>query len=99
MAKFSKEHQPNADKRGRPTGSPNKQKSEFRRGGKQLLSDLMTRALAGDDEAAKMVLPFISKPKPHTEICSLDGELLQARIKEITELEQRLEALEQSAKS
>ena len=96
MAKFSKEHQPNADKRGRPVGSQNKQKAEFRAQGKQLLHDLMTRALAGDDESAKMILPFISKPKPHTEITTLDGQLLQARIKEITELEQRLEALEQA---
>ncbi len=94
MAKFSKEHQPNAGKRGRPTGSPNKQKSEFRKGGKQLLSDLMTRALAGDDEAAKMVLPFISKPKPHTEVTTLDGQLLQAKITELTVLREKIEALE-----
>ena len=97
MAKFTKDNQPEG--RGRPVGSQNKQKAEFRRGGRKLLDNLMARALDGCDEAAKLVLPFIAKPKPYTEICSLDGELLQARIKEITELEQRLEALEQSAKS
>ncbi len=97
MAKFSKEHQPNADKRGRPTGSPNKQKSEFRKGGRKLLDNLMERALNNDDEAAKLVLPFIAKPKPYTEICSIDGQLLQAKIKVITELEERLEALEMAS--
>lgn len=97
MAKFTKDNQPEG--RGRPTGSQNKQKAEFRKGGKQLLNDLMERALNGDDEAAKLVLPFLSKPKAYTEQDTLDGQLLEARIKEITELEQRLEALEQAAKS
>ncbi len=97
MAKFSKDNQPEG--RGRPTGSQNKQKAEFRKGGRKLLDKLMERALNGCDEAAKLVLPFIAKPKPYTEICTLDGELLQAKIKVITELEERLEALEQAAKS
>ena len=82
-----------------PKGNQNKQKAEFRKGGRKLLDNLMERALDGCDEAAKLVLPFIAKPKAFTEQDTLDGELLAARIKEITELEQRLEALEQSAKS
>ena len=92
MAKFTKDNQPGG--RGRPTGSQNKQKAEFRKGGRKLLDNLMERALEGCDEAAKLVLPFIAKPKPYTEICTLDGELLQAKIKVIAELEERLEALE-----
>ncbi len=94
MAKFTKENQPEG--RGRPAGSPNKQKALFRAQGKQLLHDLMTRALAGCDESAKLVLPFLSKPKNYTEQDTLDGQLLEAKIKEITELEKRLEALEQA---
>ena len=92
MAKFTKDNQPEG--RGRPVGSQNKQKAEFRKGGRKLLDNLMERALNGCDEAAKLVLPFIAKPKPYTEICTLDGQLLEAKIKEITELELRLEALE-----
>ncbi len=95
MAKFTKDNQPEG--RGRPSGSQNKQKAEFLKGGRKLLDNLMERALANDDEAAKLVLPFIAKPKPYTEICTLDGELLQAKIKVITELEERLEALEMAS--
>ena len=95
MAKFTKDNQPEG--RGRPSGSQNKQKALFRANGKKLLDSLMERALAGDDESAKMILPFISKPKPYTEVCSLDGQLLQAKIKVITELEERLEALEMAS--
>ncbi len=95
MAKFTKDNQPEG--RGRPVGSQNKQKALFRANGRKLLDSLMERALNNDDEAAKMVLPFISKPKPHTEITTLDGQLLQAKIKVITELEERLEALEMAS--
>ncbi len=92
MAKFTKDNQPEG--RGRPTGSQNKQKAEFRKGGRKLLDNLMARALNNDDEAAKMVLPFISKPKPHTEITTLDGQLIEAKITELTVLKEKIEALE-----
>jgi hypothetical protein len=93
MAKFSSTNQP--ERRGRPPGTPNKRTSAFRKAGNQLLDDLMQRALNGDDEAAKMVLAFIPKPKAFTEADTLDGKLIEARIFELTELEQRIAALEQ----
>ncbi len=92
MAKFTKDNQPEG--RGRPVGSQNKQKAEFRKGGRKLLDNLMVRALNNDDEAAKLVLPFIAKPKPYTEICTLDGALIQAKITELTVLKEKIEALE-----
>lgn len=95
MAKFSSDNQPS--KRGRPSGSKNKLLSKFRADGKALLNDLMKRALAGDDEATKMLLPFISKPKPYTEENTLDGEYLRLKAKEISEFDLRIQALEMAA--
>lgn len=92
MAKFTKTNQPEG--RGRPTGSQNKQKAEFRKGGRKLLDNLLARALDGCDEAAKLVLPFIAKPKPYTEITTLDGQLIEAKITELTVLREKIEALE-----
>ena len=93
MSKFTKENQPS--NRGRPSGSRNKLLSKFGADGKTLLNDLMKRALGGDDEATKMLLPFISKPKPYTEKDTIDGEYLRLKSLEISEFEQRITELEQ----
>ena len=76
MSQFSQENQPK--KRGRPTGAKSKRLSEFRRDGNALLNRLMLEALEGNDEAAKMVLSFLPKPKPEKEKIQFDvvGETL-----------------------
>jgi hypothetical protein len=94
--KFTADNQPS--KRGRPVGSPNKLLSKFRADGKSLLDSLMKRALTGDDEATKMLLPFISKPKAYTEANTIDGEYLRLKSLEISEFEARILELESQTK-
>jgi len=65
MSKFSVDNQP--AKRGRPVGAKSKRLSSFRANGNKLLDSLMERSNNGDDEAAKMVLPFMPKPKAERE--------------------------------
>lgn len=97
MSKFTKDNQPS--KRGRPSGSKNRLLSKFRADGKTLLNDLMKRALSGDDEAMKMVLPFIAKPKAYTEEDTIDGEYLRLKALEISEFEERIAELEKRNES
>lgn len=74
------------NKGGRPAGSLTRYRKEFLDKSPLLLKQLMKRALADDDEAAKMVLPYIPKPKNFTEGKTLEGKYLIAKTKELNEL-------------
>ncbi|MCY9822475.1 DUF5681 domain-containing protein [Aeromonas media] len=61
------------------------------------LTQLATKVAEGDTQAIKMVLDrVIPALKAVTPIGSLDAELLQMKIKEMAEFEERLAALEAS---
>ncbi len=90
---FSKDHQPT--KNGRPKGSRNK-RSQF--GDAMTATALKQLQAAVDDGESWAVQLVLNKThpslKPVTPVNSLDGELLQAKIKELSEFEERLAALE-----
>lgn len=94
---FTKDHQPTKG-RGRVKGSKNK-RSQFTK----LLTDealkQVTAAVASGESWAIQLVINRTHPqlKAITPVDSLDGELLQAKIKEVAEFEQRLLALEAQA--
>ena len=96
MAQFSKDNQP--VNRGRKRGSKNKSLLLPAKITEEAISQLQEAVKAGDLKAILWTLdrthPSI---KPVTDRSSLDGEMLQLKIKEITELEQRIAELEKVA--
>lgn len=95
MPKFSSAHQPAT----RTPRGPSRAKQQLRMGGERLLKELLELALAGDLEAAKLVMPYICiKLRSATPENTLDYTYLEVKIKEITELENRLQELEARAK-
>ena len=93
---FSKDQQP--IKNGRPKGSRNV-KSQFSAAmTKTALEQLQAALDKGEQFAIDLVLkrthPLM---KPVTPVDSLDGKILQAKLLEMTELEQRIKALEANA--
>ena len=97
MAKFSKENQPApSPNRGRPVGSRNK-RGQF---SNELCSDAIIKlsegVSAGESWAIVEVLKRVSPVlKPITPQDSLDADYLRAKIFELSEMEQRLKALEE----
>ncbi|MCG9632265.1 hypothetical protein [Vibrio sp. Isolate30] len=94
MAKFSSENQP-AKRRGRGKSKLSKILDE------NTISDakrqLSEAVKAGEQWAIVEVLKRIAPPlKPVTDADSLDGQYLELKMKEISEFEQRILALEES---
>jgi hypothetical protein len=93
MAKFSSENQPKG--RGRPKGSKNRRVTVNEELAQKTLERLTQAVDCGEAWAVQAVLDRVApKLKAITPEQSLDGELIQARILEIRDLEQRLLALE-----
>lgn len=97
MPKFSKENQPKG--RGRPQGSKNKRGQFSDALTEQALKNLEQLVNAGDIQASLEVLkrthPVLKAITPEN---SLDGELMKLKMREISEFEERLKALEDSIK-
>ena len=96
MSEFSKDNQP--PKRGRPKGSKNKRGKFSEELTAKAIKNLTELVEAGDFAASIEVLKRTHPPlKPVTDANSLDGRMLEAKIFEITELEERLAELERLA--
>lgn len=97
MPQFTTDNQPKA-KRGRPKGSKNAKTLLPKKVFDMAVDQLEAKVLGGDLQAILWILnrkyPAL---KPITSTDSLDGEMLQARIFEVTELEERLLELERLA--
>jgi hypothetical protein len=92
--KFTKDNQP--DGRGRPKGVRNKRSYLDQEITQAAIEQLKAAVQAGEPYAISLVLDrLMPKLKPVTDENSLDGELLRARIFEITELEDRIKAIEE----
>jgi hypothetical protein len=92
--KFSSEHQPKG-RRGRPKGSKNKRMTISETLAEKTLNQLTQAVDMGEAWAVQAVLDRVApKLKAITPEQSLDGALLQLRILEIRELEERILALE-----
>ena len=90
---FSATNQPANN--GRPKGSKNKRGQFSKELTEQTLEQLTLAVNQGESWAIQEVLKRISPTlKPITPVDSLDGDMLMLKIKEISELEQRLVALE-----
>ncbi|MDC0611156.1 hypothetical protein OAP63_10480 [Vibrio sp.] len=97
MAKFTTDNQPS--NRGRPKGSRNKRTVFSEDLTKEALRQLETALLSGEPWAVQEVIKRTHPAlKPVTDENSLDGELLRARIFEISELEERIQAIEEGLK-
>jgi hypothetical protein len=96
MPKFTADNQPEG--RGRKQGSKNK-KSLIDELTQQAAKDKLSEAVQnGEPWAIQAVLDRVQpKLKPCTPLGTLDAELLEAKIFEISELEQRLAELEKIA--
>ena len=93
MAQFSKEHQP--AKAGRKPGSRNKRSQFSDTLTAEAIRQLNLAVAQGEQWAVDTVLKRTHPPlKPITQTESLDGEYLKAKIFELSEMEQRLKALE-----
>lgn len=96
MSEFSKDNQP--VKRGRPLGSKNKRGQFSEKLSNEAISKLEAAVAQGEQWAIVEVLKRVAPPlKPITDANSLDGRMLEAKIFEITELEERLAELERLA--
>lgn len=96
MSEFSKDNQP--VKRGRPKGSKNKRGQFSEKLSNEAISKLEAAVAQGEQWAIVEVLKRVAPPlKPITDANSLDGRMLEAKIFEITELEERLAELERLA--
>ncbi|QIR13927.1 hypothetical protein [Shewanella aestuarii] len=81
--------------RGRPVGAKNKRSLLPKSLSKEAIKQLEGKVLEGDMVAIKFVLDRVYPSlKPVTQSDSLDGKLIEARLKEITEFDERLRALE-----
>lgn len=98
MAKFTADNQPT--KRGRPKGSRNKRAVFSEEVTKEAVKQLEAALFSGEPWAIQEVIKRTHPTlKPVTDESSLDGEMLRARIFEITELEERIKALEEVAEN
>ncbi len=90
---FSATNQPSNN--GRPKGSRNKRGQFSQELAKQALEQLTLAVNQGESWAIQEVFKRTHPTlKPITPVDSLDGDMLALKIKEISELEQRLIALE-----
>jgi hypothetical protein len=93
MYMFSATNQPSNN--GRPKGSRNKRGQFSQELAKQALEQLTLAVNQGESWAIQEVFKRTHPTlKPVTPVDSLDGDMLALKIKEISELEQRLIALE-----
>ena len=96
MAKFSEHNQPQG--RGRPKGSKDKRSQFSDSMTKTALAQLSEAVTQGESWAITLVVsrthPALKTITPKD---SLEGELLAAKIKEVAEFEERLNALEVQA--
>ena len=93
MARFSATNQP--EKNGRPVGSKNKRSQFSEVMTSKALEQLEIALFEGEQWAIETVLKRTHAPlKAVTPDNSLEGEFLKLKIKEITEFEQRITALE-----
>lgn len=93
MAKFSSTNQP--ANRGRPKGTKNKRSVINESLQTAALQELEKAVLSGESWAVQTVMDRIApKLKAVTPENSLDAQMLQAKIREITELEERIAKLE-----
>lgn len=93
MAKFSKDNQP--ANRGRPKGAKGKRSAISEPLQKAALNELEKAVLCGEAWAVQSVIDRIApKLKAITPENSLDAEMLSAKIRELTELEERIAKLE-----
>ena len=96
MSEFTQDNQP--VKRGRPKGSKNKRGQFSEKLSNEAISKLEAAVAEGEQWAIVEVLKRVAPPlKPITDANSLDGRMLEAKIFEITELEERLAELERLA--
>jgi hypothetical protein len=92
--KFSSEYQP--EKRGRPKGSKNRRSLLSEATVNTALEALDVALQAGEPWAIQAVIDRISpRLKPITPVESIDGRLIECKIAEISELEERIRKLEQ----
>jgi hypothetical protein len=95
MAKFSKDNQP--VKNGRKAGGKNKRSQFSDTLTTSALGQLTAAVDSGESWAIQLVIARTHPAlKPITPVNSLDGDLLAAKIKEVSEFEERLNALEQA---
>jgi hypothetical protein len=93
MYMFSATNQPSNN--GRPKGSRNKRGQFSQKLAEQALEQLTLAVNQGESWAIQEVFKRTHPTlKPVTPVDSLDGDMLALKIKEISELEQRLIALE-----
>ncbi|MFT4938263.1 MAG: hypothetical protein ACI88A_001287 [Paraglaciecola sp.] len=93
MAKFSSTNQPESN--GRPIGSKNKRSQFTDVMASKALEQLEIALNVGEQWAIETVLKRTHAPlKAVTPDNSLDGEFLKLKMKEISEFEQRITALE-----
>ncbi|GLX82481.1 hypothetical protein theurythT_19330 [Thalassotalea eurytherma] len=94
---FTSQNQP--ENRGRPKGSKNKRSLIPDNLSKKAIIQLTDALNKGEQWAVEAVLkrsfPVL---KPITPCDSLDADLIKAKIKEVYELEQRIEAIERTVK-
>jgi D-serine dehydratase len=96
MSKFSKDNQP--ANRGRPKGAKNKRGQFSEKLSNEAIQKLEQAVAQGEQWAIIEVLKRVAPPlKAVTPDDSLDGRMLEAKIFEITELEERLAELERLA--
>ncbi|QDF75932.1 MULTISPECIES: hypothetical protein [Shewanella] len=97
MAEFQEGNQ--KGRRGRPKGALNKRSLLPKALSKEAIKQLKSRVLEGDMVAIKFVLDRVYPAlKPITPDDSIDHKLIEARIKETAEFEERLRALEDAKK-
>lgn len=96
MARFSKDNQP--IKRS-PRGKAKQPGLELiKKAQPQIIQAVIDKALEGDMQAAGILLKRVAPElKPITDPSSIDAELLRAKIFEVSEMKNRIEALEAQA--
>ena len=93
MTVFSATNQPKV--KGRPAGSKNKRSQFTDTLNKSALEQLTAAVTQGESWAVQLVIArSFPQLKAITPVDSLDGQLLQAKIKEVSEFEERLTLLE-----
>jgi len=97
MGQFTSENQP--QNRGRKVGSKNKRSVVTDELHNNALKKLEQAVELGEPWAIEAVLKrCMPTLKPITPVGSLDGEMLEFKIKELSDFEERLEQLEEKAK-
>jgi hypothetical protein len=97
MAEFTSDRQP--AKRGRQKGSKNKRSQFSKALTDEALKQVTEAVTQGESWAIQLVIARTHPAlKPITDESSLDALMIKAKIKEVYELEKRIEAIENEAK-